>query len=139
MTILKSDSGTSWANQQGRNGSVFDTLGFTSASDGHRVVDVAHTSLLGANSSRLILNGSLATPRPPVIAGARWHLVRKQNGDSILSISVVCVWLAAHAVPVLTSSATVPILTLLPASYEQGLHRGPHRSLRLPPRVYRSL
>ena len=108
MTVLKNDFGTSWVNQPGRNESFFDALGFTNAGNGHKVVDVAHTFLRGADSSCFILNGPVAIPHPPVIAGVPRHLVRRRNGDLILSILVVFVWRAAHAVPVLTSRATAP-------------------------------
>ena len=112
MTVLKNDSGTSWVNQPGRNESFFDALGFTNAGNGHKVVDVARTFLRGADSSCFILNGPVALPHPSVIAGDPRHLVRRRNGDLILSILVVCVWPAAHVVPGHTSSTNVSMLVL---------------------------
>ena len=68
MTGLKNGSGTSWANQPGRNECFFDARGFINAGNGHKVVGAAHTFPRGADSSCFIPDGPVTIPHPPVVA-----------------------------------------------------------------------
>ena len=108
MIALRGAFGILWANQRGRKGSVFGTLGSSNANDGHRMTDFAPASPLGAGSSDRTSIRMLPIPHPHGDTHACAQLARELRGDLILLTLVASAWHASHAAPTLTSRAIAP-------------------------------